>query len=217
MSTPRTVRDDQSENVTGESNIDEPLVADHRSPATIRATNFALITTLAAFIALCSILAAPIGPGGVPITLATFGVLLAGLILGPWRGATAAVLYIAVGLAGVPIFAGGKAGIAVLAGPSAGYLLAYPIGALVAGAWLAWAVRRNLRLRTLHAALAAAAGSLAIYAGGIPVMAIRAFDGNLLDAWLANWAFVPFDAIKAAAAAAIALAVLRAFPLISRR
>src|SRR3954447_6428331 len=65
------------------------------------ATDIALVGTFAAFLAVCAILP-PIPTGtGVDITLQTFGVMLAGLVLGPRRGALAALLYVLVGAAGL--------------------------------------------------------------------------------------------------------------------
>ena len=83
---------------------------------------------------------------GVPITLQTFAVILAGLVLGWRRGGLAALLYLAIGLAGVPIFAErrrrtGRAGRSV----ASGYLLAFPFGAAAAGALGSLAIRWSAR------------------------------------------------------------------------
>src|SRR6185436_7957568 len=88
---------------------------------------------------------------GVPITLQTFAVILAGLVLGWRRGGLAALLYVVLGLAGLPIFSGGVGGVAVLAGPSVGYLLAFPLGAALAGVFAGLAIRAAERLRTSSA------------------------------------------------------------------
>ncbi|WP_028048063.1 biotin transporter BioY [Cellulomonas sp. URHD0024] len=97
------------------------------------ATDIALIASFAAFIAVCAILPGIPTGTSVPITLQTFGVTLAGLVLGWRRGGLAVLLYLVLGLAGLPIFSGGAGGVAVLQGASAGYLLAFPVGAVVAG------------------------------------------------------------------------------------
>ena len=111
-------------------------------------TDLAYIAVFAALIAALALVPSiPIGP--VPITLQTLGVLLAGLILGPWRGFAAVTLYLLVGLAGLPVFAGGTGGLGVFGKPSIGYLLSFPIAALVAGALSRWLVGRNTRLRFL--------------------------------------------------------------------
>ena len=102
-----------------------------RSRAAFAPVDIALIAVFAALIAVLSLTpAVPVGP--VPITLQTLGVALAGLVLGPLRGFLAVVLYLIVGFVGLPVFAGGAAGLAVLGKPSAGYLLSFPIAALIA-------------------------------------------------------------------------------------
>jgi biotin transport system substrate-specific component len=97
------------------------------------ATDVALVATFAAFVAVCAVLPAIPTGGAVPITLQTFGVVLTGLVLGPRRGTLALLLYVAVGLAGLPVFSGGAGGLGVLGGASAGYLLAFPAAAAIAG------------------------------------------------------------------------------------
>src|SRR5262245_9151755 len=70
----------------------------------------------------------------VPMTLQPMAVLLAGAILGPWLGAISQLTYIALGLSGVPVFAGlPGAGPAVIVGPTGGYLASYPFVAFVVG------------------------------------------------------------------------------------
>ncbi|GAA2247161.1 BioY family transporter [Rarobacter faecitabidus] len=187
----------------------------HRLSATGRATDLALIATFAALIAVCSLLTGP-AVSGVPITLQTFAVLLAGIVLGPWRGAGAVALYIVVGLAGLPIFAGGKAGLAVLSGPSVGYLLSFPLAAAIAGAWLRFARKSGPSVVLVHGSIGVVLATLAIYAVGIPVMAAR-LGIPFSKALVGNLAFVPFDAIKAALAVAVGAMVLRAYPQLTRR
>ena len=85
----------------------------------------------AALIAVFAQITIPIDP--VPISLATFGVMTCGLILGWKYGALAVAVYILLGAVGAPVFAGFKNGAAVLAGPTAGYILGYLPYALLAG------------------------------------------------------------------------------------
>ena len=97
-------------------------------------TDLALIAAFAALISACAYIGAiPVGGSGVPITLQTFGVMLAGCLLGPLRGFLAVALYLALGAIGLPVFAEHSSGLAVFTGVSAGYLWAFPIAALVAG------------------------------------------------------------------------------------
>jgi biotin transport system substrate-specific component len=77
----------------------------------------------------------PIQP--VPITLQTLFVLLAGASVGRGWGSLSQVLYVGLGVAGLPLFAGGAGGLAVLTGPSGGYLLSFLVAPWVVGAMLA--------------------------------------------------------------------------------
>lgn len=84
-----------------------------------------------ALIVLLSQLQLPIGP--VPVSLATLGVMLCGLLLG-WRyGALTVGAYILLGAVGVPVFAGFQGGAGRLLGPTGGYIIGYLFYALIAG------------------------------------------------------------------------------------
>ncbi len=181
------------------------------------AVDLALVSTFAAFIAVCAVLPAIPTGGAVPITLQTFAVMLTGLVLGPRRGALAVLLYLAVGFAGLPVFAGGSGGLGVLGGASAGYLLAFPLAALVAGAVgsLARRVRPGLRVVVLFGA-ATSASLLTVHPLGIAVMGWR-LGLSPAEALTAGAVFLPGDLIKNALAAVVAAAVLRAFPELRRR
>ena len=174
------------------------------------ATDIALVGTGAALVAVCSLLAIPVGPSGVPITLQTFAVLLVGALLGSRRGALAALLYLAVGVAGLPVFAGGAGGLATFAQPSAGYLLAFPVAAWLTGL----VVERGSRAGAAQVArlvVAGLVGTAAIYAVGVPVLALR-IGVSLTEAAVLNAAYLPFDTVKLVAVVVVAGAVHRAYP-----
>lgn len=102
-----------------------PVVQNRTARAAIGVLVFALLTALGAHIAIPLV-------GGVPVTMQTLFVTLAGAVLGARLGAASQLLYLAIGAAGVPVFAAGG-GLAYLAGPTGGYLLSYPIAAAVTG------------------------------------------------------------------------------------
>jgi biotin transport system substrate-specific component len=184
-----------------------------RQRGTSTATDLALIAVFAALIAaFAAVPAIPVGSVGVPITLQTLGVILAGLVLGPWRGCAANLLYLLVGFAGLPVFAGATSGLSVLQRPSVGYLLSFPVAALVAGAFAAYAVRRGLRPLYLWLFLSGLGASLLVIhpAGILGISIVTHVD--LRTALVADLAFWPGDVVKNLAAAGIALAVHRAFP-----
>jgi biotin transport system substrate-specific component len=68
-----------------------------------------------------------------PISLANLCVIFSGLILGARMGAISQIVYLLVGAVGLPVFARMQGGFSVLFGESGGFLLSYPIIALIAG------------------------------------------------------------------------------------
>ncbi|MBG6184459.1 biotin transport system substrate-specific component [Arthrobacter sp. CAN_A214] len=175
-------------------------------------TDLSLIAVFAALIAALAILPGiPIGVLGVPITLQTLGVMLAGLVLGPTRGFAAVGLYLVAGLAGLPVFSGFRSGFGVLAGPSAGYLIAFPFAALLAG-FLAVLILRRARFRWFGLFLAGLTASLlTVHPLGIAGLVING-GLDMKAAVLADAIFLPGDIVKNILAAGIALSVHRAFP-----
>ncbi|RKQ36442.1 biotin transporter BioY [Kocuria tytonis] len=195
-----------------------------RSVSSFDLANIAVFAALTCVLALAP--AVPVGPLGVPITLQTLAVFLTGMVLGGWRAFLALLLYVVVGLLGVPVFAGFTGGPAVLAGPSAGYLLSFPFAAALVG-WLAHRSVRTERVRRRGGSSAAVperSGGLAVklfLAGlaGLLLSHVVGIAGMMVNAGLApgaalltDLAFVPGDLIKALVAALIAVAVHRAFP-----
>lgn len=88
-----------------------------------------LIALMAAIIAVCSWITVPIGP--VPFTLQTFGVFLALRFLGGKKGTLAIIIYILLGVVGVPVFANFKGGLGAIMGPTGGYILGFILSGIV--------------------------------------------------------------------------------------
>jgi biotin transport system substrate-specific component len=91
-------------------------------------TVFAFLTALAAQVAI------PTKP--IPFTLQTLFVLLSGAMLGSRNGAYSQLLYLALGIIGLPVFAqvpDAPLGISRIIGPTGGYLMAFPIAAFIVG------------------------------------------------------------------------------------
>lgn len=190
---------------------DDALTPAQSVPRSSATTDLALVSTFAALLAVCSLAAVPVGPSGAPITLQTFAVLLAGAVLGARRGALAVLLYLAVGFAGLPVFAEGAGGPATFAKVTLGYLLAFPVAAFVTGLVVERVGRRGWAVRTGVVVLAGVLGSLVVYAIGVPVLAAR-IGVTLAEGLAINAAFLPFDAVKVVLAAVVAASVHRAFP-----
>ena len=164
-----------------------------------RAALMAAVTAVAAQISV------PLFP--VPFTLQVLAVVLSGLLLGSRYGALAQVIYVLLGVVGVPVFAGFKAGLGVVLGPTGGYLISYPLAAAVAGL-AAYAARNTPRRRALWTSLLAGTAALAIiYLCGATWLAVVTklpFAAALAQGVLP---FVASDLIKVALAALVAVAV----------
>ena len=94
----------------------------------------ALVLGGTAVLAASSYVSIPMQP--VPVSLQTFAVLMVGALYG-WRlGGLTVLAWLLEAAVGMPVLAGGKGGLAPFFGPTAGYLLAFPLGAMLMG-WLA--------------------------------------------------------------------------------
>lgn len=164
-----------------------------------RSRDVALVVGGAALVGVCAQIAFPLPFTPVPVTLQPFGVLLVGAALGARRGSLAMLVYLALGVAGLPWFAQQHGGPAIVHGATFGYLLGYPVVAAVVG----WLAARGGDRTPLRTAATMALGSLLIYAFGVPwLMAVAHLD---LAAGIAKGAapFLLFDGIKVLAAAGL--------------
>lgn len=158
---------------------------------------------------------------GVPFTLQVFAVLAAGAVLGARRGLLSQVVYLLLGAAGLPVFAGWHGGAQILVGPTAGYLWAFPLAALVVG----WSADASARagaaggfLRWVYPGMVA--GLACIYGlGAAGLVASRAVSTFTRALQVGVLPFVGTDLIKAYLAALVAVrvrSVLSAAPQLSK-
>lgn len=89
------------------------------------------VALFAAVMTVCAQIQIPFGE--VPFTLQTLGVFIASSLLGWKRGTLSVIVYVLLGLAGVPVFAGFSGGIGVLFGPTGGYIIGFIFTALIVG------------------------------------------------------------------------------------
>ena len=151
-------------------------------------------------------------PFGVPITLQSLGVMLAGCLLGARRGFQAMALFLLAVAAGLPLLAGGRGGLGVFMAPSAGYLLGYALAAGVTGA-LMRLLPQGRPLRTAASAFVASAlgGLVFLHAMGIAGLVLLA-KMPLDKAFMADLVFVPGDLVKCLLCAVVVHTVAKALP-----
>lgn len=160
----------------------------------------AIVIGASAVIAVCARLVLPLPFTPVPLTLANFGLLLVGLTLGSWRGLAAALLYLAWGAMGLPVFSPtGIGGIAQLLGPTGGYLLAYPLMAFLAGL-----IAEHGPVSFLRNATAGVVAEIMLFVAGIAWLAMMTGSWQRAMAFgLAPFFFAEIIKVMVAAAAAL--------------
>jgi biotin transport system substrate-specific component len=165
---------------------------------TARARHVALIVAGTLLIALAAQVVIPVPGSPVPITGQTFGVLLSAGALGFRRGIASVVLYVLIGIVGLPVFAQGSHGIEIVTGATGGYLIGFIAAAAVIGrlAELGW--DRNL----IGAVGAMLIGSVLIYAFGLPWLAYVAHLDLATTLQEGLYPYIPGDVAKLALAAA---------------
>ena len=174
------------------------------------AAGLAMTATFVGIIAAMGLVPAvqlPVFP--VPITLQSMGVMLAGAVLGRWRGAAAVLVFLALVALGLPLLSGGRGGLGVFFGPSVGFLLGFPVAAFVIG----WLSERLHTARSLPRAVLVnvVGGIVVLYAFGTVGVAVVA-QLSLTAALWGNMLFLVGDLVKAVLAAVVARSVHQAMP-----
>jgi biotin transport system substrate-specific component len=177
------------------------LVSASGTSSWLRSTGIVLAGT--ALLAACAHVSVPLWFSPVPLSLQPFGVLLLGLLLDPQLAFATVCAYLAEGAVGLPVFAPGPAaagGLVHLLGPTGGYLLAYPLAALlISSLW------RRSRRGFASALVSAALGDLAILVCGALWLAAQSHASFGAALSLAILPFLPGDALKVISAAGIAV------------
>lgn len=172
--------------------------------------DLALVATFAGVIAALGVVPAFVPPGfTVPITAQSLGVMLAGAVLGARRGCLSVVLLLVLVAVGLPLLAGGRGGLGVFATPSVGFLVGWPVAALVIG-WLS--ERGGPTYRLAWGLVANVLGGIVVlYAAGIAgIVAVTGL--SVQAATVSTWVFVPGDLVKAVVGALVARGVHAAYP-----
>lgn len=180
------------------------------TPASSR--SLTLVALFAALLAVFGLIPKIDLPFGVPITIQTLGVMLAGCLLGPRRAFQALALFLIAVAFGLPLLSGGRGGFAVFVAPSSGFLVGWLFGAFVCG-WVMWVLPGATPMRlALRAFIASVIGGIGVvYAFGIAGLVWLA---NLTpwQALLASMAFMPGDLVKCVLCALLVHTVARGVP-----
>lgn len=167
------------------------------------------VALMAALTAVGAFIRVPIGP--VPFTLQVLFVCMAGDTLGSRAGALSQLIYLFLGVAGLPVFGGGVSGPGVVLMPTFGYLVGFVFAALVIG----WIVQRRDRVGYIRLFKANVIGLVLIYVLGVGYLHFNLTHvaGKSLSFWtVLKLGFLPFvvvDLTKAALAAYLSFEIRR--------
>lgn len=154
----------------------------------------ALASLFTALIAVGAFIRIPVLISPVPITLQVLFIFLAGAMLGARWGSMSVMIYLLLGIIGLPVFSGGSSGVGVLLGPTGGYLMGFALAAFVIGTltdkWGTSSLLRN--------ALFMSAGLLVIYLLGAAYMAHVARISVESAILVGVVPFIPGDLLKLA-------------------
>ena len=174
----------------------------------------ALVAVMAAVICVLSPMSVPLS-AGVPLSLATLAVMLAGAVLGPVEGLLATLVFLCLGMVGVPVFSGYQAGIGVLFGKTGGFLLGYLPLALCSGLFLP--KRGGDRRQYIGpAVLGMLLGTVILYAFGTAWFLILTHASLKLALTACILPFLPGDALKIAVVCLLAPVLRNALERLDR-
>ncbi len=174
---------------TGSASKYISLTSAHSVAQVFWIVTFAILTAVGAQIEI------PLKP--VPLTFQTMFVLLAGAFLGRRNGFLSMILYLGLGMVGLPVFAGGALGFPVLLGPTGGYLLAFPVAAFVVGYLV------SLKRSRVFVLLAMAVGLAIIFALGTVQLNLVYFHNWSESLKAGLLAFSVWDLVKLLAASSV--------------
>lgn len=160
----------------------------------------------AAVIAVTAQISIPM-PLGVPMTMQTFSITLAAVVLGSRRSALSTVIYLALGAIGIPVLANFTGGIDRFVGPTGGFLISFPLMAFIIGL----GVEHRKAFKGAYVA-ALIAGTLANYAVGVVMFCLLMKKSVSVAMAACVLPFIPTAIIKAALASALGFAIRKRIP-----
>lgn len=165
-----------------------------------------LVGIFAALTAILSQLSfkSPFSP--VSITMQTLAVFLSAALLGSKKGFLSQIVYILLGVFGVPVFANLRGGLDVILGPSGGYIIGFPVIVLITGLL----IERKYEIKAMELAIQMTFGTVILYIIGTAWLAYVLKVDLYKALWLGVIPFLPFDVLKISAAAVLGCRVRKA-------
>lgn len=156
---------------------------------------------ITAFICVVAPLSIPT-PLGVPMTMQTFAIILAGIILGAKKGALSTLLYVLLGVIGLPVFSNFTGGWQSLIGPTGGFILTFPIMAYLIGLGVKYRAKYRWSLW-----VGLIAGTTANFLGGILIFCLITNSSLAVGCATCILPFIPGTILKTILATMLGLHV----------
>jgi biotin transport system substrate-specific component len=154
----------------------------------------------------------PLGFSPVPVTMQTFGVMLAGSVLGahygPKYAALSQLLFLLLVITGAPLLSGGRGGLGVFFTPSAGFLASWIVGSYVIG-YLCQLIKEVTLWKMILVNIIG--GIFIIYLIGVPIQAMI-MQISVSEAAFLSLSYLPGDCLKVVVASFIAVKLYHAVP-----
>lgn len=160
---------------------------------TFSAINMVMMALFAAITCVLAPLAVPIGP--VPISLTNLVIYISLYVLGWKRGTITYIVYLLIGLVGLPVFSGFEGGIGKFAGPTGGYLVGFILMSVICGIF----IERWHEVSPVHVTLnmlGMILGTVAAYAFGTAWFCLSTGTGVVAALSLCVFPFIIGDLIK---------------------
>ena len=159
-----------------------------QTKTSVNVAHLALTALMAAVICICGPISVPIGV--IPVSLTPLAVFLTVYILGKHLGTVAYLVYLLIGLVGIPVFSGFTGGPAKILGPTGGYIISFILMAYIAGFFIE---KFNNFIMQMFGCLIGLIVSYAIGTVWLSFQASMSIPAALLAAVIP---FIPFDIVK---------------------
>ena len=159
----------------------------------MKTKNLTICAVFTALLCILSIITIPIGT--IPFTLSTLGIMLCGALLGAKKGTVAVILYILIGLIGIPVFSGLRGGFQVIVSPTGGFIFGYIPMVIVIGLLTSVQPKKKLP-KILWISGACILGSFVCYALGTLQFMYLQHIGFTESVFACVIPFIPFDILK---------------------
>ena len=146
-------------------------------------------------------------PMGVPMTMKTFAITLAAVVLGAKLSTISCVVYLLLGAVGVPVLANFSGGFDKFVGPTGGFLISFPLMAFIIG----FGVEHRKAFKGAFV-VALVAGTVVNYVVGVVMFCLLTHSSVMVGITACVLPFIPTAIIKAVLASIIGFAVRRAVP-----